>query len=313
MPLLAATTTTGDLVGCVVILAVTFVVAEIVDRLLRSRAGGITHMLALKLPSADETRLRIARRLIVVAIVFVGVMVALTRLPQVDTLARGLLASAGITAIIVGFAARSVLANFVAGIIVALAQPVRIGDDVAIDEWHGVVEEVGLTYSYIRADDNSRVVIPNEQLASKVIRNFTIVDEATAAHVEFEVPVTVPLGEVRRLALEAAAAVSRGRSPGRQPTLAVTELGQETVKLRLTIWQEDRAAADQAAAALRFVLAGRLDAAGLAAGAEAPAASAPAAPPPGDADAAPSPAAERQTDAAGQPPDGRPASGPAAS
>ena len=264
-PPLAAAATTGDIVACVVYLLITVVIAWAVDRLLKSRAGGVTHKLARKLPAADETRLRIARRLIVVVIVFVGVMVAITRLPQVNTLARGLLASAGITAIIVGFAARSVLANFVAGIIVALAQPVRIGDYVAIDEWRGTVEEVGLTYSYIRADDNSRVVIPNEQLASRVIRNFTIVDEANAAAVEFVVPAAAPLAEVRRVALEAAAAYSRGRAPERRPSLAVVDLGEQTVRLRLTIWQEDRAAADRASAELRFVLAQRLDGVGQAA------------------------------------------------
>ena len=260
---LAASATTGDIVACVVYLAITVVVAWAVDRVLKSRAGGVTHKLARKLPAADETRLRVARRLIVVAIVFIGVMVAVTRLPQVNTLARGLLASAGITAIIVGFAARSVLANFVAGIIVALAQPVRIGDYVAIDQWRGTVEEVGLTYSYIRADDNSRIVIPNEQLASKVIRNFTIVDEASAAAVEFTVPAATPLAEVRTVALDAAAAYSRGRSPERKPGLAVVELEQDAVRLRLTIWQEDRGSADRAAAELRFDLAQRLEAAGL--------------------------------------------------
>jgi len=271
---LAASATTGDIVACVVYLALTIVVAWVVDRLLKSRAGGVTHKLARKLPAADETRLRIARRLIVVAIVFVGVMAAITKLPQVDTLARGLLASAGITAIIVGFAARSVLANFVAGIIVALAQPVRIGDDVAIDEWRGTVEEVGLTYSYIRAADNSRVVIPNEQLASKVIRNYTIVDEANAAAVELTVPAATPLADVRRIALETAAPYSRGRSPDRRPSLTVVELGPDTVRLRLTVWQEDRATAERAAADLRFEVAQRLAEAGWAAGA--PAAGAPA-------------------------------------
>ena len=126
------------------------------------------------------------------------------------------------------------LANLVSGIIVALAQPVRIGDYVAIDEWEGTVEEVRLTYSYIRAGDNSRIVIPNEQLGSKVIRNFTIVDETSAAVVEFVVPAAAALGEVRREALDVAAAFSRGRSLERQPTLAVTELAADTVRLRLT-------------------------------------------------------------------------------
>jgi small-conductance mechanosensitive channel len=266
LPIAAATT--GDLISCVLLLVATFVVAWLVNRLMERHGGGVSRLLSSKLAVADETRMRMARRLIVAAIVFVGVAYALTKLPEVRTVARGLLASAGITALIVGFAARSVLANLVSGIIVALAQPVRIGDYVAIDEWQGTVEEVRLTYSYIVADDNSRIVIPNEQLGSKVIRNFTIVDETSAASVEFVVPAATALADVRREALAVAAGFSRGRSPERQPALAVTELGADVVHLRLTVWQESKADADRAAAGLRFALEERLRAAGLEAGKE---------------------------------------------
>jgi len=255
-PFVAAST--SQIVHAVVYLALTVVIAVVVDRLLRDHGGGISRAISRTLPVADETRLRVARRLVVAAIVFIGVMAALVQLPEVGTVARGLLASAGITALVVGFAARSVLANLVSGVIVALAQPLRIGDRVAIDDLEGVVEEVRLTYSYIRAADNSRVVIPNEQLASKVIRNFTIVDEASAASVDFAVPAAAALADVRREALDAAAAFSRGRAPDRQPSLAVTELGPDVVRLRLTVWQETRADAERAAGGLRFALQERL-------------------------------------------------------
>jgi small conductance mechanosensitive channel len=263
MLLFAAGASTGDVVRALVYLVLTFVVAAVANRVLQDHGGGLTQAISRKLPAADETRLRMARRLIVAAILFVGIMWALTKLPEVQSLARGLLASAGITALIVGFAARSVLANLVSGIIVALAQPVRIGDYVAIDEWQGTVEEVRLTYTYIRADDNSRIVIPNEQLGSRVVRNFTIVDETSGAAVDFVVPAGADLGAVRREALEAAAAFSRGDSAERQPALAVTELGADVVHLRLTVWQESKREADRAAAGLRFALEERLAAAGL--------------------------------------------------
>ena len=268
---LAAGATTDDIITCVLLLVATFVVAGIVNRLMERHGGGVTRLLSSKLAVADETRLRMARRLIVAAIIFVGVVAALERLPEVGSVARGLLASAGITALIIGFAARSVLANLVAGIIVALAQPVRIGDYVTIDEWEGTVEEVRLTYSYIRAADNSRIVIPNEQLGSKVIRNFTIMDETSAAVVEFVVPATAALDVVRREALDVASAFSRGRSLERQPTLAVTELAADTVRLRLMIWQESKPDADRAAAGLRFALEERLKAVARGPGAGEPA------------------------------------------
>ncbi len=262
-PLAAAATTTADIVLCVVFLTVTFVVAEVADRLLASRAGGISRVLTKTLPAADETRLRVARRLVVAAIVFVGVTTSLVQLPAVRTVASGLLASAGITALVVGFASRTVLANLISGIIVALAQPVRIGDYVAIGDWQGTIEEIRLTYSYIRADDDSRIVIPNEQLGSTVIRNFSIVDQTSGATIDFAVPISAPLADVRSVALEAAAAYSRGRSPERKPSLTVLELGVDAVRLRLAIWNDDKAAADRAAAELRFALPQKLRDEGL--------------------------------------------------
>jgi small-conductance mechanosensitive channel len=260
-PPFALSSTAGDVLLAVVILIATVIVARVVDRLLSRRGGGLTRRLSRQMSAADATRMRVARRLIVAAILFVGIAAALVQLPEVGTLARGLLASAGITAIIVGFAARSVLANLVAGVMVALAQPIRLGDEVSVDDVTGCVEEMTLTYTYIRTPDNRRVMIPNEQLASKVIHNFSIVDEASGVAADFVVPAAAPLADVTRVAAEEARAVNR--LPEREPTLAVLELGPDDVKLRATVWGPDKPAADAAAADLRLRLAERLKAEGL--------------------------------------------------
>ena len=77
--------------------------------------------------------------------------------------------------LVVGFAAQPTLSNFVAGILIAFTQPLRIGDRVEVTGSTGVVEEVAMMYSFIRLDDGSRLVIPNATLASNTIRNATIV------------------------------------------------------------------------------------------------------------------------------------------
>src|SRR5262249_58178200 len=92
--------------------------------------------------------------------------------------AGGILASSAVIGLIVGFAARTTLANFVAGILIALAQPVRLGDAIEVEDGAGVVEEIGLTYTMIRTHDDARLVIPNERLASDTIRNSTTVTPA---------------------------------------------------------------------------------------------------------------------------------------
>src|SRR6476660_6330706 len=121
------------------------------------------------LPAAAATRYRILRRSLMTAIIFVGILSGLLIVPQVWAIAAGLLASSAIIGLIVGLAAQRPLANFVAGVVIAFTQPLRLGDTVLVDDVQGVVEEIGLTYTFIRTAENKRLVIPNEKLASDTI------------------------------------------------------------------------------------------------------------------------------------------------
>ncbi len=130
-----------------------------------------------KLAPGAETRYRVLRRSIMSGILFVGVLSALLALPQVRSVAGALLASSAVIGLIIGFAAQRTIGNFIAGLLIALSQPLRIGDRVSVDGMEGTVEEIALTYTYIRADDNTRLVIPNEKLASDTIQNSTVARE----------------------------------------------------------------------------------------------------------------------------------------
>ena len=168
------------------IVAGTIVIAKIVDWRM-SRAD---------LPPAAVTRYRVLRRSLMTAIIFVGVLSALLVVPQVRAVAAGLLASSAIVGLVVGLAAQRPLANFVAGVVIAFNQPLRIGDLVAIEDSEGVVEEIGLTYTFIKTPDNARLVIPNEKLASDTIRNSTIVSREKLAQVSVQVPLDKDLDAV---------------------------------------------------------------------------------------------------------------------
>ncbi len=146
-------------------------------------------------PLAPEavTRYRIFRRTVTVAILTVGLLSALLAIPEVRAVAGGLLASSALVGIVLGFAAQRTLGNFVAGILIALAQPVRIGDRVEYGGSTGVVEEIGLTYTFIRALDRRRIVVPNEKLASDVIVNASIRSRETFAEVSLPVPLAADL------------------------------------------------------------------------------------------------------------------------
>lgn len=128
---------------------------------------------ALRDPALD-TRLRFLRRVLEAAIVLVGVVLALSEFTALGRIAASLLASGAIAAAIVGFAARQTLANGVAGMTLALTQPLRIGDVVTIEGETGTVEDVRLTATYLRAGTGARIVIPNERLAAGILRNDTL-------------------------------------------------------------------------------------------------------------------------------------------
>jgi small-conductance mechanosensitive channel len=92
----------------------------------------------------------VLRKSIFVAIVFVGVTSALLVIPAVRAIAAAVLASSAVLGLVIGFAAQRTIGNLVAGILIAIAQPLRLGDRVTVEGTEGVVEEIGLTYTWLR-------------------------------------------------------------------------------------------------------------------------------------------------------------------
>lgn len=146
------------------VIAVAWVVAKLVDHRIARR----------DLPPEVITRYRVIRRTLFATIVCVGVLSALLVIPQVRAVAGAVLASSAVLALVIGFASQRVIGNAVAGIMIAFTQPLRLGDEVEIDDARGVVEEIGLNYTWLRTSDDNQIAVPNEKLASQTIRNSTI-------------------------------------------------------------------------------------------------------------------------------------------
>src|SRR5436309_1182988 len=104
------------------------------------------------------------RRSVLARLVVVGVVSALAGIPQGRAAATGSLASSAVVGIVVGFAAQRTLGNFVAGLLIAFSQPIRLGDWIEFEGFVGQVEEIGLTYTFIRTGEDGRLVIPNEKI-----------------------------------------------------------------------------------------------------------------------------------------------------
>jgi small-conductance mechanosensitive channel len=227
-----------------IVLGATLVAARVIDR--RMTRGGRSPQ--------TITRYRVLRRSITAAVVTFGVLSALLVIPQVRALAGALLASSAVLGLIVGFASQRTLGNFVAGLMIAFTQPLRLGDVVEVGGVEGVVEEIGLIYTFIRTEENARLVIPNEKLASDTIRNSTIRSPAKFAQVTVQVPATTDLGSV----VESL----RPDAPGERDAVYVSSLdGAPTVTVR--VWAESEAAADRLEHDLRLRVHGRLREQGL--------------------------------------------------
>jgi small-conductance mechanosensitive channel len=226
--------------GAYVLVAIA--VAELVDRALSRRGRRLSMAVAGgELSPVATTRLRLVRRLVFALIVLIGIMLALSKFPSVNRLATGILASSAVIGIVVGFAARQTLANAIAGILLAITQPIRIGDLVTFEEETGEVEDVRLTYTYIRLDDGRRLIVPNERLAQSSIQNHTILDPRVQVEASVWLPPNADLDQ----------AIALITDEDEEITATVAEVDKEGVRLSATTWAAAPAERGKAAAELR--------------------------------------------------------------
>jgi small conductance mechanosensitive channel len=146
-----------------------------------------------------------------------------------------------VVGLVVGFAARQTLANAIAGILLAITQPIRIGDLVTFEEQTGEVEDMKLTYTYIRLAEGPRLIVPNERLAQSSVVNHTIME----ARVQVEVSVWLPVDADLDRAIELIADEEAGIFA------SVAEADKDGARLIATTWATSPAERGKAAAELR--------------------------------------------------------------
>jgi small-conductance mechanosensitive channel len=125
---------------------------------------------------STKTRLRFLRRLGILVVFLVLLAIALSQFTELKRLATGILASTAVLAAIVGFAAQHTIANMVAGVQLAVSQPIKIGDRISFEEVEGRVTDITLSYTYVDPGDGTSVVIPNQLLVEGVVHNLSTED-----------------------------------------------------------------------------------------------------------------------------------------
>ncbi|MEX2400920.1 MAG: mechanosensitive ion channel domain-containing protein [Rhodothermales bacterium] len=144
-----------------------------------------------------HTQAVIIRRLLVFGIIILGLSAVLLRFEGFRRLGTGLLASAGIVGIIVGFAAQRTLGNLLAGFQIAITQPIRVDDVVVVEGEWGRIEEITLTYVVVRVWDQRRLVLPISYFLERPFQNWTRTTAEILGTVFLHVDYTVPFDAVR--------------------------------------------------------------------------------------------------------------------
>lgn len=189
-----------------------------------------------------ETRFRMIERLSAVIIFFIaiGLVFWIIDVKALNTLAIGWFASAGVVGIALGFAAQTTVANLFSGIVIAFAQPIRLGDNVNIDDEFGTVESIGLFYTSIRLWDNRRLVLPNKLLSDRAIRNYTLIDPRMPALVPLRLEYGADVEGVRTILLDAAKAHPLFLDTP-APNVQVIDADDLGVTVRLMAWAATQA------------------------------------------------------------------------
>jgi small-conductance mechanosensitive channel len=145
-----------------------------------------------------ETSVQMLRRLLVFIILVVGIAATLLNFQPVRQIGTGLLASAGVAGVIAGFAAQKSLSTIIAGLQVAITQPIRIDDHVIVEGEWGVIEEITLTYVVVRVWDQRRLIAPISYFLEKPFQNWTRNSSDLIGVVFLYVDFVVPVDEIRK-------------------------------------------------------------------------------------------------------------------
>jgi small-conductance mechanosensitive channel len=180
-----------------------------------------------------QTRLRVLRQLLVFLITIISIGVILMNIDAVRQVGTGLLASAGVAGVIIGFAAQKSLSTIIAGLQIALTSPMKIEDVVIVEGEYGTIEEITLTYVVVKLWDLRRMILPVTYFLEKPFQNWTRASSELIGAVLLYTDFMIPTQEIRHAGEQIVAA-----SPlwdKRVYAAQVTDWKNETVEIRILV------------------------------------------------------------------------------
>ncbi len=183
------------------------------------------------------TQVRLLKRAADTLIVVVTIATALMTIDSVRQYGISLFASAGAASLVVGLAARPLLTNLIAGVQIAITQPIRLEDAVIVEDEWGWIEEITSTYVVVRLWDWRRMVLPISYFLDKPFQNWTRETASLIGSVFLHVDYSVPVEAVREQLREIAKASLLW--DGRVVNLQVSDTSEHTMELRALISARD--------------------------------------------------------------------------
>lgn len=188
-----------------------------------------------------HTQLNVMRRVVTVLIVILAAAAMMMTFEGVEQLGKGLLASAGIAGLVIGFAAQRTLGTFVAGMQIAFTQPIRVDDVVIVEGEWGRIEEITLTYVVVKIWDLRRLILPITYFIEKPFQNWTRVSAdilgTVFIYMDYSVPVEAIRAEQTRLLKD------QSLWDGKVDVVQVTDATERTVEVRLLVSAKDAGSA----------------------------------------------------------------------
>ncbi len=243
--------------------------ANIINYIIKAR---IRELAKLSGAEFDETRVLIAQHIISAILYLVAFVFILKLIPGLADVAFSLLAGAGIVAIIIGFAAKDVASNLIAGLFIAIFRPFRVGDRILFKDIRGTVEEITMRHTVIRTWDNQRLVVPNAMLTESIIVNYSLKDEKCVESIEIPISYEADIDKAKRIMEEEIKKHPSYIEPKsgseyltkQEPIkIRVTEISDSAIILKAYFWAKNKPAGFRMAADLRESIKKRFDAEGI--------------------------------------------------
>lgn len=182
-----------------------------------------------------HTRIHVSRRIAVFFIVLLSFISLFLLFDNLRGIGVSLIASAGVAGLIIGFAAQKTLGNLLAGVQIAITQPIRIDDVVIVEGEWGWIEEITLTYVVVRIWDLRRLIVPISYFIEQPFQNWTRKNARILGTVYFYTDYTFPVGALRKKVAELLEPKKGDLWDGDVNVVQVTDCKPDVMEVRVLI------------------------------------------------------------------------------